>query len=119
MNRAPSAIGAGAPPTAEVVVFPVNRTRPSRERPQLPQRTRQGEPGIWIAGRAAAELERQLEDYQLLYSRAWDVSAIAATIGAATGATAEVCSEAARKIGEQLLAYLRKPAGSDDDEIPF
>lgn len=98
--------------TGAVIQFPVARTRPSAmPRPAKKLSPSPSEVGIWLDEPSAIEVERRLEDYGRVVSRAWDVSAIAATIGAATGAEAQACADAARQVSEQILATTRVPLG--------
>jgi hypothetical protein len=93
--------------TCEVIPFPGCPSRAGH--PGLDPAPRQR--GIFLDEPAALELERRLEDYALLVSRAWDVSAIAATIGTMTAASAEDCAAAALSVSQQILANISVPLG--------
>lgn len=86
-------------PACQVIPFPRAYAR-SMTRPPA---------GMWIDEPTAVDVEKRLEDYGLIVSRAWDVSAIAATIGAMTACGPEDCAAAALAVSQQILANIKVP----------
>jgi hypothetical protein len=91
---------------AEIIRFPIARSRPAAHRPRVDVSHPRGDVGLWLDEQTAIDVERQLEERQQLIARARDVGAIASAIAAVTFVRPQDCANAAREISALLVAGL-------------